>query len=156
MERNKKYEWTEDKIAILKRDYQSKGAKAVAIEVGIPAKSVLYKARQLGLLRKKGWRWQNYPEHRLRGYIKDGMTIQEIADKVGASYSATSKHLNNIGLCQPALWTGKKIAFLKAHYHIDMNAIQVAEALGMKREQVWAMQKQLNKQRANDYKNDTE
>lgn len=154
MERNKKYEWTEDKIAILNRDYQSKGAKAVAIEVGIPAKSVLYKARQLGLLREKGWRWQNYPESLLREYGENGMTIQEIADKVGMSYSATSKHLNNIGIFQ-TLWTGKKIAFLKAHYHVDMNASQVAETLGMKREQVWAMQKRLNEQRANDYKNGT-
>ena len=156
MERNKKYEWTEDKIAILNRDYQSKGAKAVALEVGIPAKSVSNKARRLGLQREKSWRWQNYPESLLREYIGNGMTIQEIADKVGASYWATNRHLNSIGIYQPALWTGKKIAFLKAHYHIDMNATQVAEALDMKREQVWIKQRQLNKQRANDYKNDTE
>ena len=144
----RKYIWTEDKLTILQRDYQSKGAKAVALEVGIPVKSVTYKARRLGLQRVKGWRWQNYPKDQLRKYLEDGMSVQEIAHKVGASYWATIKHLNDIGIYRQPLWTGKKFAFLKAHYHVDMNATQVAEALGLKREQIWTMQKHLNQQRA--------
>lgn len=148
MGKNIKYIWTEDKLAILKRDYPSKGAKAVALEVGFHVKAVAHKAHRMGLQRERGWRWRNYPESLLREYVKKGMTIREIADMAGASYWITIKHLNAIGIYPPSLWTGKKIAFLKAHYHVDMNATQVAEALGMKRGQVWSMQQRLNKQRA--------
>lgn len=106
--------WTEDKIALLHREYQTQGLTAVAQKLGMPKTSVFNKARDLGLTLPRGRNWDSISDDWLREeYLTMRRKAQDIAQELGKPLAQVTAKLYRIGLRKNTKWTTEMEAQLQ-------------------------------------------
>lgn len=106
--------WTEDKIALLHREYQTQGLTAVAQKLEIHKTSVFNKARVLGLTLPRGRNWDSISDDWLREeYLTKKRKAQDIAQELGKPLAQVTAKLYRIGLRKNTKWTAEMEAQLQ-------------------------------------------
>lgn len=101
--KGKKFEWTEDEIGFLKKNYGDLSLDDIGFALGISHSTVRLKAIEIGLENRNARRVCEWTEERV-GYLKDHYdtdTLWDISQHVGFSVPTVKKKADELGLRRP-------------------------------------------------------
>jgi DNA-binding CsgD family transcriptional regulator len=127
--------WTAKEDAILRRMFPTRTNPEIAERLGRPLKSVIARARKLGLLKERpGFKEWTAREDRQLRQLYPKHTPTEIAERLGRTLSSVRGRMYKIGILvrrtpKPPTWTAKEDRLLKQLYG-RRTLEEIAERLG--------------------------
>ena len=113
----KRRRWTKEEEDYIKDHYKTRTVKDIAEVLGRSERSVIMRARHLGVAKLKIKRWTEEEEDYLKKNFKK-KSFKEMADHLERTEKSVSKKALGMGLRRktPYLWTDEELKYLKDHF----------------------------------------